>query len=107
MKDRRKSPRIKFAMSKPGFSVRLILKRFFFKDREIECRLRDISEGGASLLVSKEYKKYVHEKCVGTSARLVSENAELSFQLLRKGRVMRVIDRDNELTVVVQFTSPA
>jgi len=102
--DRRKSPRIKFIKNKPGFYVTLFLGRFFFKDREVVCKLRDLSEGGASLLVNDEFKKYFSESSIGKSVHLVSENPEVSFRLSRKGRVMRVIGRDGEVTVVVVFT---
>ena len=104
MLDRRKSPRIKFTKNKPGFYVTLFLERFFFKDREIVCKLRDLSEGGASLLVADEFKNYFSEKSVGKGVHLVSENPEVSFRLSRKGRVMRVIDRDGDVSVVVVFT---
>lgn len=104
MLDRRKSPRIKFTKSKPGFYVTLFLERFFFSEREVVCKLRDLSEGGASLLVAEEFKKYFSEKSVGKSVRLISENPEVSFSLSKKGRVMRVIDRDGEVSIVVVFT---
>jgi hypothetical protein len=103
MMDRRQSPRIKFAKNKSDFFVKLHLKRFFFKDRELLCRLRDISEGGASLLIDDEFKKYVSENNVGARAQLISESSELSFRLMRKGRVMRVINEHGQMTVVVLF----
>jgi hypothetical protein len=102
--DRRQSPRIKFTRNKPGFYITLFLERFFFKDREIICKLRDLSEGGASLLVNDEFKKYFSEHSVGKSARIISENPEVSFRLSKKGRVMRVINHDGDVTVVVVFT---
>ena len=103
MSERRRSPRIHFKRNRPGFFVTLIVKRFFFKDREMICALRDISEGGASLLISEKDRKHITEKSVGTGVRLLSENPELSFRLLRKGRILRVIDADDRLTVVVEF----
>jgi len=105
MIDRRKSPRIKFTKNKPGFYVTLFLDRFFFAEREVVCRLRDLSEGGASLLVEDEFKKYFSEKSVGKSVRLISENPEVSFRISKKGRVLRVIDRDGEVSVVVVFVT--
>src|SRR5271157_4508136 len=81
MKDRRQSPRIKFTKNKPGFYITLFLERFFFKNREVVCKLRDLSEGGASLLITDEFKKYFSEHSVGKNIRLISENAELSFRL--------------------------
>jgi hypothetical protein len=104
MIDRRKSPRIKFSKNRPGFYVTLFLDRFFFAEREVVCKLRDLSEGGASLLVEDEFKKYFSEKSIGKSVRLISESPEVSFRLSKKGRVMRVIDRDGEVTIVVVFT---
>lgn len=105
--DRRQSPRIRIPKNKPGFNITLTLKRFFFKDREVLCRLRDISEGGASLLVNEAYARYVTERCIGARAQMVSENPELSFRLWRKGRVMRVIKNGADVTVVIVFTRPA
>ncbi|MBN2158646.1 MAG: PilZ domain-containing protein [Spirochaetes bacterium] len=105
--DRRKSPRIKIPKNKPGFNITLTLKRFFFKDREVLCRLRDISEGGASLLINEEYARYVTERCIGARAQMISESPELSFRLWRKGRVMRVIKNGSAVTVVIVFTGPA
>lgn len=107
MEDRRQSPRITFARKKPGFLVTLTMKRFFFQDREITCMLRDISEGGASLLVNDEQGKYVTDKCVGRSVRLLSENPEVSFRLNKKGKVMRVISNNDGVTVVVIFAGAA
>lgn len=101
--ERRQSPRIKFPRNRSDFLVTLLMKRFFFKDREIICKLRDISEGGASLLIDDEYKKYVSEQNVGARAQVISESPELSFRLHRKGRVMRVIKDHDQLTVVVLF----
>lgn len=101
--DRRHSPRIKFIPNKSDFNVKLLLKRFFFKDRELICKLRDISEGGASLLIEDEYKKYVSDQYVGARAQVISESPELSFRLHRKGRVMRVINDHDQMTVVVLF----
>jgi hypothetical protein len=103
MTERRRSPRIHFKKNRPGFFVTLIVKRFFFKDREMICALRDISEGGASLLIGEKDRKHITPKSVGTAVRLLSENPELSFRLLRKGRILRVIDPDGRLTVVVEF----
>ena len=107
MEDRRHSPRIKFGKKKSGFFVKLIMKRFFFKDREITCMLRDLSEGGASLLVKEEYSRYITEKSVGTGVQLLSENPEISFRLHRKGRVIRVINDVNGVTAVVMFSKAA
>lgn len=101
--ERRKSPRIKFPKNRSDFSVKLMLKRFFFKDREIICKLRDISEGGASLLIDDAYRKFVSEQNVGARAQVISESPELSFRLHRRGRVMRVINEQDHLTVVVLF----
>ena len=70
--DRRQSPRIKFAKNKPGFIIKLVVKRFFFKDRVILCTLRDISEGGASLQVTNEDKKYISEADSGKRVQLIS-----------------------------------
>jgi hypothetical protein len=106
-RDRRQSPRIKFPKYKSGFVVTILLERFFFKEREILCKLRDISEGGASLLVNDDYKKYVNERSVGKVVQLVSENADLAFKLLRKGRVLRVIKEGESITLVVIFTRHA
>lgn len=103
MTERRKSPRIRFKRNRPGFFVTLIVTRFFFKDREILCELCDISEGGASLMIKEMDRKHITEKSVGTGVRLLSENPDLSFRLLRKGRILRVIDSDGRLTVVVEF----
>ena len=103
MTERRKSPRIRFKRNRPGFFVTLIVKRFFFKDREILCELCDISEGGASLLINEKDRKHITDAGVGTGVRLLSENPELSFRLLRKGRILRVIESDGRLTVVVEF----
>jgi len=104
MKDRRQSPRIKFSRKKTGFFVKLIMKRFFFKAREITCTLRDLSEGGASLLVKEEFEKYISEKSVGNSVQLLSENPEISFRLHRKGKLIRVISNEDGVTAVVMFT---
>jgi hypothetical protein len=103
MTDRRRSPRIHFKRNRPGFFVTLIVNRFFFKDREMTCALRDISEGGASLLVNEKDRRHITEKSVGTAVRLLSENPELSFRLLRKGRILRVIESEGRMTVVVEF----
>lgn len=103
MTERRKSPRICFKRNRPGFFVTLIVKRFFFKDREILCELRDISEGGASLLINDKDRKHIADAGVGTGVRLLSENPDLSFRLLRKGRILRILDLDGRLTVVVEF----
>ncbi len=83
------------------------MKRFFFKDREIICVLRDLSEGGASLLVKDEYRKYITEKSVGNSVHLLSESPEISFRMHRKGRVIRVFSDDNGVTAVVMFSKSA
>jgi hypothetical protein len=107
MEERRLSPRIKFGRKKSGFFVKLIMKRFFFKEREIICMLRDLSEGGASLLVKEEYQKYITEKSIGTGVQLLSENPEISFRLHRKGRVIRVFSDDNGVTAVVLFSKSA
>ncbi len=104
MKDRRQSPRIKFGRKKTGFFVKLTIKRFFFKAREITCMLRDLSEGGASLLVKEEFAKYITDKSVGTSVQLLSENPEISFRLHRRGRLIRVISNEDGVTAVVMFT---
>lgn len=101
--ERRQSPRIKFPQNRSDFFVKLMLKRFFFKDREILCKLRDISEGGASLLIDEAYRKYVSEHNIGARAQVISESTELSFRLHRKGRVMRVINDRDQTTVVVLF----
>jgi hypothetical protein len=103
MTERRKSPRVRFKRNRPGFFVTLIVKRFFFKDREFLCELRDISEGGASLLIGEKDQRHIAQASVGTGVRLLSENPDLSFRLLRKGRIIRVIDMDGRLTVVVEF----
>jgi hypothetical protein len=103
MMDRRKSPRKKFKRSRPGFFVKLIVKRFFFKDREIVCALRDISEGGASLLLNDADRKYFTRNGAGTKVRLLSENPDLSFRLERRGRILRVVEMDGQMTVVVVF----
>jgi hypothetical protein len=103
MTERRRSPRVHFKRNRPGFFVTLIVKRFFFKDREIICALRDISEGGASLLIGEKDQKHISGKSVGTAVRLLSENPELSFRLLRKGKILRVIESDGRMTVVVEF----
>jgi hypothetical protein len=107
MNDRRQSPRIRFNRKKTGFFVKLIMKRFFFKDREITCMLRDLSDGGASLLVKNEFEKYITEKSVGSSVQLLSESPEISFRLQRRGRVIRVFSDDNGVTAVVMFTKSA
>ncbi|MBP7735210.1 MAG: PilZ domain-containing protein [Spirochaetes bacterium] len=104
MKERRTSPRTRFSAKKTGFSVTLVMKRFFLRDKAITCVLRDISEGGASLLVNDEYKKYVTERSVGNGVRLLSENPEISFRLHRKGRVLRVLNNEEGVTAVVIFT---
>jgi hypothetical protein len=103
MTERRKSPRVRFKRNRPGFFVTLIVKRFFFKDREILCELRDISEGGASLLINEKDRKHFSDASAGTGVRLLSENPDLSFRLMRKGRILRVVDPDGRLTVVVEF----
>lgn len=101
--ERRQSPRITFPHNKSDFFVKLMMKRFFFKDRELLCKLRDISEGGASLLIDDACKKYVSEHNVGARVQVISESSELSFRLHRKGRVMRVIDDHGHMTVVILF----
>lgn len=83
------------------------MKRFFFKARDITCMLRDLSEGGASLLVNKEFEKYITEKSVGNNVQLLSEDPEISFRLQRKGRVIRVISNEDGVTAVVMFTRSA
>ncbi len=100
--DRRISPRIRLA-KKTGYTVTLYLERFFFKDRAIICTLRDISEGGASLLVSGEYAKYISKSDVGTGVKLLSENSGISFSLMRKGKVLRVIKDDGGISLVIIF----
>ena len=106
MEDRRQSPRITFTRKTPGFFVTLSMKRFFFRDKEITCKLRDLSEGGASLLVNDEFTKYIKENCVGRIVHLLSENPEVSFRLHRKGRIMRIIRNKDGVTVVVIFSIP-
>ncbi len=103
MTERRKSPRVRFKRNRPGFLVTLIVKRFFFKDREFQCELRDISEGGAPLLINEKDRRHIAGAGVGTGVRLLSENPDLSFRLMRKGRILRMIDEDGRLTVVVEF----
>ncbi len=107
MKDRRTSPRTRFSGKETGFSVTLVMKRFFFRDKSITCVLRDISEGGASLLVDDAYKKYVTVRSVGSGVRLLSVNPEISFRLHRKGRVARVMNDEEGVTAVVVFTRSA
>jgi hypothetical protein len=105
--DRRHSPRIKFPTNKKGFFVTITLERFFFKDREIICKLRDLSEGGASLYVNGELKKYISARSIGKGVRLITENRDLSFRLMRRGKVIRIIKEDNDISIVVAFkTNP-
>lgn len=107
MQERRTSPRIRFSGNRARFSVTLVMKRFFFRDKAITCVLRDISEGGASLLVDDKYEKYVTERSVGNGVWLLSENPEISFRLHRKGKVMRVMNNEEGVTAVVIFTRSA
>ncbi len=104
MEERRQSPRITYTRKKSGFFVTLLMKRFFFRERVITCMLRDLSEGGASLLVNDDSRRHVTEKCVGRSVQLLSENPEVSFRLHRKGRIIRVISNDEGVTAVVMFS---
>jgi hypothetical protein len=104
MIDRRLSPRIKFA-KKSEFTVFLILKRFILMDREIECILRDLSEGGASVMVKDEFRKYISESNRGQTAHLVSNNPGLSFHLKKKGRILRIIEEKGRVSLILAFAT--
>ena len=104
MDDRRKSPRIRVSR-KAGYKVTLFLKRFFFKERMIICTLRDLSEGGASLLVENEYAKYISPANIGAHVRLLSENTEITFSLTRRGRILRVIEETGSKSIVIMFNT--
>jgi hypothetical protein len=104
--ERRETPRIKFP-NKTGFTVKLIMKRFFLSDRVIWCILRDYSDGGASLRVKDEYSKYVNPSNLGKQAYLVSENTEIPFRLKKKGRILRVIEKNSQKSIVIIFPRSA
>jgi hypothetical protein len=104
--DRRNTPRIKFAR-KPGFTVKLFMRRFFLTDREILGILRDLSEGGATLFIHDDYKKYITSASKGKEVRLISENSGISFRLERKGTINRINESNKHLSVVVVFNKRA
>ncbi len=106
MLDRRGAARIKFP-DKAGYTVKLIMKRFFLSDREILCILRDYSDGGASLRVKDEFSKYVTTSSLGNTAYLVSENSEIPFRLRKKGRILRVVENNSQKSIVIIFPHPA
>ncbi len=106
MLERRDAPRIKFP-DRAGFIVKLIMKRFFFSDKVILCILRDYSDGGASLRVKDEYSKYITSSNLGKQAYLVSENSEIPFRLKRKGKILRVIEKNSQKSIVIIFPRSA
>ena len=104
MIDRRGIPRIKFA-KRSDFAVTLILKRFFLRDKKIVCILRDLSDGGALLLVEGEYAEYIAKAYLGQKAHIVSESSGISFRLKKKGKILRIIEDGNQVSVAVVFSN--
>ncbi|OHD69879.1 MAG: hypothetical protein A2W19_09115 [Spirochaetes bacterium RBG_16_49_21] len=104
--DRRNAPRIRFA-KKPGFTVKLILKRFLLIDKEILGILRDLSEGGASLFVQDDYRKYISSANVGQAVRLISESSGISFRLEKKGKIYRISESNKQISIIVIFDKKA
>jgi hypothetical protein len=104
--DRRNTPRIKFAR-KPGFTVKLFMRRFFLTDREILGVLRDLSDGGATLFIHDDYRKYITRSSKGKEVRLISEISGLSFRIERKGTINRVSESNKHVSVVVVFNKRA
>lgn len=97
--DRRKFPRIKISKNKSGFVVKLIIKRIFFADKIITCKLRDLSEGGVSVYINGNTCDLVTEKDIGRDVILKAEGSEIPFN--RKGRLSRVIMEDNNRKILV------
>ena len=106
MMDRRESPRVKFA-KKSVYTVKLVLKRYFLRDKVILCILRNFSDGGASLLVRDEFAKFITKANIGQRVCLISENSEISFRVKKKGKILRIIENYRQVSIVVIFQHKA
>ncbi len=98
-KDRREHSRIKLVKIKPEFSVILI-----FNDKAIACKLRDISDGGAFVLINHQLNDKITEQDLHKLIRFKCKSADPPTNLNKEAEIVRYLEEDDNKSLGLKFT---
>lgn len=96
--DRRKAPRIKIVEIKPEYSV--ILE---FNNKAVICKLIDLSDGGAQVLVNEQNNNVVSDDDFGKNVIFKCKSKIPPTDLQKDAKIVRYEEHVGEIILALAF----